>query len=482
MTTALPSRPPSIFRGILLNTGWLTIARASGDVAGILLFIGISRNLGLEAIGQYSYAFAVGTLTAALVGLGMEEFGLREYSRLDTKSRRAMFGDIMGLQLILVIVVVAALAVLLTFAPHARETKLVVVVVTIHVLTFQFANMFFIPSFAGQKMLLPAVAEFVCRVGALVASLLLVTVTKSTLAVTMAPLAVGTTLLMVFALGSAKHFNIEYPLGLPWRRVPSILAAIWPFAVFTILYNIFNRIAIIILAALRGEEAAGIYGTALKLYEFGLMPFFLLGVAAFPALSRSFAEDPGEFGKTAEKVFTTCVLGGALLCWGLVFVAPPLLVLVLGEEFEVARSATRLMGIVACLAAIDAFALRLMLAMHLQKQRMKIQALAVVVQVALLSALVPVFGVTGAIAATVGAQVLMIAGYFVCFGRSAAARHLIRAMRTFVILVSIVVLTGVGLFLLEVGEHYLAIGTFVALVLTAMMMNFLPMPLRRARN
>lgn len=478
-------RQRGAFLNILYNTGWLTIARVSGDLVGVLLFISISRKLGIAEIGEYSFAFAMAALVSAGVGLGLEEYGLREYSRQGLTERRQIFRGIMGLQVGLLPLLALLLAAFLFYSNTSVGTSIVVIIVCVHVLTFQFANMYFIPAFADQKMLMPAVAEFICRVGAICVGTLLVAFAGGNLIVGMAPLAVGTTLLLLVSLTSARHYNGELALSTSLKSLRSVLEKTWPFAVSTIIYNVYNRIGVVMLTTMQGQSETGVYATALKLYEFGTMPLYLLGIAVFPSLSRTYGESREEFCKTADKFLRTALAVAALLAWGLVFVAPNLLGVLLGPEFILARQATQFMAMVSVLGALDIFCLRVMLAMNLQRQRVYVQAVAVGINVALNLLLIPTFGVKGVIISTVVAQLTMVSWYLIYFSREPGMRVIYASLRSFALIVAIVVGSTAILMSLGFSETLIAVMALVALIVAVLSSGFVPAPwqlLRQART
>lgn len=417
-----------LFQRALVSTRWLTIARFSGDAAGVVLFFALSRRLGIEATGDYSFAFAVAALVAAFVGLGMEEFGLREYSRLDATQGRATFRTIMGLQTLLGLAAGVALLGYLAFTGTTAERAWTVVLVVLHVLTFQYALMYFIPAYSRQHMQVPAILECICRAGPMIVAALLVTYAGSSLMMAIVPIAAGTTLLMLLALGSARREGADLRPNVRAADLKALLSTAWPIAASTLAYNLYGRAPVVLLALLAGAAETGSFATAYKLYEFGLMPVFLLGVAVFPGLSRSFEQPGRAFAGLANAFLRTSMVFGTLLAWGLLFLAPPLLPLVLGADFTAAVTPTRLIAAVAYLAAIDLAFLRITLAMHLQELRLRIQASAMVVVIGLCAALIPTHGAVGAIVAFASAQIVMIMLYLFVLSRQAQSRELLRTV------------------------------------------------------
>ena len=464
------------FRSALVNTGWLTAARLSGDLAGVAFFIAISRRLGVEAVGDYSLAFAVAALVAAVVGLGLEEFGLREYSRLGLAERRALFPSIIGIQVSLLAVILAVGFGYWLLAAQSVSTMLVILQVTAHVLAFQFATMFFIPAFSRQRMFMPALAEFCFRFGSIVVAIGLVVFAGVSLPVAVMPLAIGTLLLLFVALASCARNNGEVVVRVDVAGIRAVMTSAWPIALSTIVYNVFNRAAVVMLSAFRGPAETGLYASALKLYEFGLMPMYLLGVAVFPVLSRSHDMAGDDFATISDKFLRTSLVFGALLAWGLVFVAPALLPIVLGTDFGAAAPATRMMGLVALLAAVDLACLRLMLAMHLQLARLRIQAAAVALNVALNVLLIPPFGLMGAIAATISAQVVMIAWYFSHFARHDGAHRLLATLRQFGGIAAPTLLTAAVAYAAGVQSWLLAALILLLFTVMVSVKGFAPLP------
>src|SRR3984957_18029658 len=75
------------------NTVWLTACRLTGDVLNLLLFVLISRQFGPAGVGAYSYGFAIATFAFVIGCLGIEEYGLRQFARLDAARTPPLLGE-----------------------------------------------------------------------------------------------------------------------------------------------------------------------------------------------------------------------------------------------------------------------------------------------------------------------------------------------------------------------------------------------------
>ena len=117
----------------------------------------------------------------------------------------------------------------------------------------------------------------------------------------------------------------------------------------------------------------------------------------------------------------------------MVFVVPPLLPLLLGSEFAAAKPVVQLMGAVALLTALDLAAGRLLWAMRMQNQRLRIQAIGLATNIVLNLILIPPLAVTGTILAAMATLVLMLvlAGKLIL--RELPAGHWVGIARAFML-------------------------------------------------
>jgi O-antigen/teichoic acid export membrane protein len=260
-------------------------------------------------------------------------------------------------------------------------------------------------------MRMPAIMETICRAGAIVAAACAVAFWGAGIPTAAAFMAGGTLLLLLYSLKSAASEGVSLKPSFNLQGFRLLVSGAWPVAASTLTYSLYCRTPVLMLTALAGAVETANFATAYKLYEFGLMPVYLLGLAVFPALSRQFDQPPASFVSLAKSYLKTSILFGALLAWGLLFVVPSTLVFILGADFAATEAATRLIAVVAFLAAIDLAFLRISLALHLQQLRLRIQVAAMVVNFAAGFALIPQFGALGAIASFIIAQLVMIGLY-----------------------------------------------------------------------
>jgi O-antigen/teichoic acid export membrane protein len=405
------------FGKFVSGAGMLAAARVAGDLTSALLFVAVSRVHGAEGVGLYAYGFAIAQIVQFAVSFGLVDYGMREYARAEPGRRGRLLGNALGIQAALVLVAGVAVAAHLWATAASAQAVLLISAVVAYQILHNFVLMLNIPSISAQHMAGPAIAEFVFRGGG--------TLAAAALVLWGVPLPLALTALLGGVLGlfvavwrmARRHDGAIVPrldreIALPMLRPASVFAA------STVVSALCARIGLILVVFLDGKAAAGVFATALKLVDVGMAPLLLLGVAVFPRLARSFAAEQTDLAVTIERYVRVSSALGALVFWGMVFVAPPLLPHIFGPDFADAGPTVRLMGVAAFLTALDHAAYRLLWTANLQARRLLIQGVGLTVTVVLGLALIPVAGAIGAIAATIAAMSVMLALAAVAIVRS----------------------------------------------------------------
>lgn len=382
---------------ITRNAIWLTGCRLTGDVINLLLFVLISRRFGPAGAGAYSYGFAVATFAFVIGCLGIEEYGLRQYARMDAARRPIFLGELLGSQLLMVALAVIALAAYLALTAPSRATLVMVCALAVYQITAAVAATLFIPAMAAQRMLWPALAELTARTVAF-------TVTGYSIGIAHLPLAdalfgypIAALIWLIVAVGCTRRFAPLARISMSMAGTRRIVAVLWSFALLEVFAQLFARIGVIALSLSVSDAAAGIFATGLKLIEVALLPLAFLGVAGYPRLSQLFAADLPAFRRSAADLMWLMLLGGGAAAWGVYFVAPPLLVPLLGQRFAGAEGLIQSMAVFALVQAVEVCLGRMLLCADRQIANAAFVAGGAILSVILNLLLVPRFGVSGAI-------------------------------------------------------------------------------------
>ncbi len=379
------------------NTAWLTGCRLGGDLLNLLLFVVISRQFGPVGVGAYSYSFAVATFAFVIGCLGIEEYGLRQYARLDFAERPGFLGELLGTQALMVVAAVIGLAAYLALTRPPPATLIMVGALGVYQITAAIVATLFIPAMAEQRMLWPALAQLVARAVAFAAAGYAIQFAHAPLAVALLGFPPAAVIWLSLAIRSTRHYLPLMRLTVSWAGTRRIMVILWSFALLEIFAQLFSRVGVIVLALAVGDAAAGLFATGLRLIEVALMPLSFLGVAAYPGLSRLFTTDVPVFRRSAADLLWIMLFGGGAVAWGLYFVAPSMLVPVLGQRFAGAEPVIQTMAVFALVQAVGVGLGRVLLSADRQTANAAFVAAGAILSVILNVLLVPRYGVNGAI-------------------------------------------------------------------------------------
>jgi O-antigen/teichoic acid export membrane protein len=434
------------------NAAWLVGCRVTGDVVAFALFVAISRHFGPAGIGAYSYGFAVATLGYYVSALGIDDYGVREYVRLPRSEGVRLIAELLGAQWVVIAATVAAFALYLWATGELRgEVATIVALLSSYQFAFALTRTLFIPAMGQQEMIAPAVIELACRAFAVVLAFVLIMLLRATLAESLVGYAIGAVILIAASAWSARRHVGSVRVGSSWRGTLERIRLLWSFATAAALVQVFARVGLIVLTLAAGAAVAGIYATGLKFVEVALVPLFFSGFALYPALSRLSVSDPRGFLHASMRFLFAWELMSGLTAWALYFAIPPLLEPLLGDRFVATAPVLRLMIPLAMMQAAEQALMRLLLVSDLQLPRLRLVALATLLNLLLAVALVPRWGITGAVVAGTLACAALVGGYVLVL--PAAVRKLVMRS-TLVLAVSLALAAGAAWYARYAGLTY----------------------------
>jgi len=413
---------------ITRNAIWLFAARISGDLLSLLLFILISRKFGPAGIGIYSYAFAVTGFVFVIGGLGIEEYGLREYARIDPALRSQVMAELLGVQAMMLAGALVAVSIYLLLTAPSLATLSVMASLGYYQAALALSSTLFIPAMGQQHMVGYALVDLICRGAAFIFTGIAIEAWGLPISQAMVGYPLAGSVLIALSLRSAVRHGGVLRVTLSRHSLLKTVSALWSFAAVEVLAQIVTRAGVIVLSLQIGAAAAGLYATGLRLIEVGLMPLTYMGVAAYPKMSRLFSEDLNAFRSFALNFIWAILAAGGILAWGLYFVAPELLVPVFGDRYSGTESVVRLMAGLALIQALELGIGRVLFAAHLQVLRAMAILLGAVGALVLSLIFTRKHGLDGAIAASVLSFVIIDAVYIAGLRRPMGGIKLVEAL------------------------------------------------------
>jgi O-antigen/teichoic acid export membrane protein len=413
---------------ITRNAFWLLGCRVIGDFLNLLLFILISRKFGPAGVGAYSYGFAVTGFVFVIGCLGIEEYGLREYARMDPTRQAPLLSELLGAQVLMIAMAVSGVGIYLLLTAPTHSTLVIMASLGFYQAMVALAGTLFIPAMGHQRMTGPALIDLVCRGVAFSFAGIAIYVWHLAVAQALLGYVLAGALLVALARSSAVRHGGALRIRVSWSALVNIVSILWSFAAVEVLTQLFARVGVIVLSLKVGEAAAGLYATGLRLIEVGLMPLAFIGVAAYPQLSRLYRDDKAAFQNFGLNFIWIVLAAGLILAWGVNFIAPQLLVPVLGSKYAGSEPIVQMMAGLALIQALEVGMGRVLFAANLQVARAVAIVLGAASALGLNLWLAPAFGVRGSIVAGVLSFAIIDTIYALALRRPLGGARLLRAL------------------------------------------------------
>jgi O-antigen/teichoic acid export membrane protein len=387
------------------NALWLLGSRIAADLLSLVLFLVVSRRFGPEGAGVYAYGFAIAALIYSATTLGIDEYGIREYTRSPRSRHSELISELLGAQVSIAAIALGVLGIFLLLTRPSMSTLIIVLSLTAYQLCVAFANTYFVPAMAEQHMRVPAASSLICRALAAVISIVMLT-SGASLTASLSIFAAAGVLMLGMSITSAQRFAVRGRPRVSTAVLRSGARALWSFAAVEVIAQLFTRIGVIVLSLRVSEAAAGIYATGLKLVEAACLPVLFGGMAAYPRLCKAFRE-PAAFARLSRWAiawgFTITVA-----CALALFVAIPLvLVPLFGQRFAGSEAVLAAMSTVVLVQGVEIVLGRLLLAANLNVVRAAWVTVGGLACAVATMVTVPIFGVPAAVACVVSAYLLL---------------------------------------------------------------------------
>ena len=389
---------------ILQQAGWLAGAKITQGIAGILATFAVARHLGPGVFGQLSLAIAVASFVATAATLGLEHIATRELasgsvrSPLKTLFRLRILGGASGTALLLC-------AASLTAARSGDFASLLLVLSLLPLVQAGDVAEWRLIA-AGQSRRVAIIVIAVSPIAAFVRLwmalegvhvLAFCWILIAEWAIRSAALQVATGGLLSDHRPATSEFVAD-ARALLRDSMPLLMSGI---AVF-----IYMRVDQFMIAGMLGTEQVGLYSAVVTLAEAPLVLPALLLRAALPILTKESEIDPAIRDRTLSTLMRAMFYLHALIALGLSLFSEPIIVFLYGEPFRAAAAAFSLQVLAAPFVALGVLSAAWLVLERCTGHALRRTLIGAVSNVLLNLLLIPRFGIAGAAAATLFAQLL----------------------------------------------------------------------------
>jgi O-antigen/teichoic acid export membrane protein len=398
-------------------------ARAVGYVASTLLaLLGVAlltRHLGVGAYGRYQTVISLITVLAAVTDAGMGTLGIREYAQRSGSARHALMRTLLGLRLALTTVGVGATVLVVIAAGYEPELVLGAALAGLGLLFSVLQTTLSIPLGAALRNVPLTGIDVLRQALTLVAFAVLVAAGAGVAAFLAVPIPVG----LVVVVVAAMLVRGQVPL------LPSIDVGAWvgllrssvAFALAIAVGTVYIYTAQVLCSFVASSTEAGLFAASFRVFVVATAIPGLLVTVAFPVLSRAARDDEERLAYALRKLVDTTSVLGAGIALGLVVGAPFVIDVMAGSDFAGAASVLRIQAVAMLASFVLAAWGFALLSLHLHREMLVANAVALVTSLAAVGALASTMGADGAALGTLLGEAVLAAGYLVALVRARPA-------------------------------------------------------------
>ncbi len=351
--SSAPAKPlPSLIRTdsetVVSNTAFLLTGQVVTGALSFILVIILARYLGNVGLGSYSSAVAMSALLMQLLDFGIPTYAVREIARRK-EAAGEFISSIMGLRAVLSMVMVAGAGAIFFLSVTGRisvETAQVMGLAVIATALSFLAEPLRATLLAYEKHHYYAaawIAERLIFIGLALGALLAGKGLVAVMAAFVISSATALLLSSIIVWSRFTKFTINIKGGLA-KDGRSLMASGLPFWLSNLLMTVYSRIDTLMLSAMKGFAATGLYNAAYKVTD--VFTFIPLAVSAafYPTLSRLFKNDKeGMLGILYRRAFYYLAIIALPMSVALTLLAERLMKFLYASEFHPAAGALQIL-------------------------------------------------------------------------------------------------------------------------------------------
>jgi len=395
--------------GVVANSAWSILAQGVTALIGGAIGIYAVRTFAPSSWGQYSTALALVGLVSVVSGAGLGPLALRE---LTSDPERQ--GEILGVTFqALAWTSVLAAVVLLAIAPalgYPREV-LVMVLVLAPLLALNPGLAILGSAFNARSRLVYA-AQFQIAQALIYGALSLVVITTLR---SVTGIAVST---VIAASGAAilgwvllrRRLALRVRLDQPRGKAFTFLRAAIPFGAIGLVGLVYDRADVLMLSVLSSASSVAHYTVPDGFLRLAWMVPSVVSAAFFPLLSRRIAAGSADAQYLFFLVARVFLFVSLPMSLALAVASPTLLPLVFGQEYTASVPVLQIMAWTLAFGFSNSILWYGVLAVHQERRALFVVLGGLVANVAVNAVAIPLYGPSGAAAALVVSEALVVVG------------------------------------------------------------------------
>lgn len=324
-------------KAIARNTGIGLAGTGLSRVLGLVIIVIVTRGLGVEAFGLFSFAVGFSSILVVLADLGINNLLQREIAR-QRGAVNAWVSNALTIKILLSIVTVAATVLAAWLLGYREETLrlvlLAIITLSIESITGVLASAFVAFEKVGVTTTINT-GRTALRLGLIA---LLAVSGLNAMTILFVYLLSQLASLIAHSLTYHLHLN-RFRWDGRWKQGVGVLRKGFPFGMATIFIMIYFKIDIAMLSSMQGDAAVGLYSAAYNLIDSLSYIPIALSTALLPVASRFYGGKNKELIDLAEQSVRFLFMLSLPIAVGTTVLAPGIIQLLYGPTYRDAAAA-----------------------------------------------------------------------------------------------------------------------------------------------
>jgi O-antigen/teichoic acid export membrane protein len=318
------------------------VARLVSMVCGVVFTGLLSRYIGVEKFGQYSYALSLATLLAGIVAFGLDTRAIRELAQAPHRSA-AILGRSLFIQIAAAALSLCGLAVYVLWYKQGEHSLWLILLVAAYTFLDTLGVLVVSLFRAREQMQYEAAAIIIGNVAIVGAVLLGIELELKLTGLLV--LVAATYVVKILTILALAHYKCE--LNHLWRELRPEMASLKagvPFFVTSIGNTIYATFPRLVVAAGSTLAAVGLYAAAERVVALIAVFVGIVDVVIYPIFAKRIEVSRDAFARTYLQVADFGLAGGLLIGLAVSAVLPEAVLLIFGREYRGAVSIAMLLA------------------------------------------------------------------------------------------------------------------------------------------
>ncbi|MBO8175162.1 MAG: flippase [Thermococcus sp.] len=389
---------------LLKNASWLFSAEIISRLLAYGVIILLSRTLGPEGLGQYSFIFSFVALTSIFSDLGVSYYVMREIAR-NKERKNELFPYALGFKITLAVINFGIIIFLALQLNKSNIIKSLIIIVALENILLQVSYFFTRIMFAHEVTKYEGIAKVIERVWAFFVGSAVLYVKRELALFILAILAgylLRDSLRIYWGSKFFEKIRVEFK-PVVWVNLLKHSYPFWLISLFTMIYY---RTDVVMLGLFRPDYDVGIYRAAYTLIQVALFIPNIVVATTMPSMARLWEENKKTLNILFKKSFQILLAIGLLGVIGYYIFANFAITIVFGAGFTKSVGVLRVLAVAVPFMFLNSLLGSFLNATGKELSFTKITAFTALLNVVLNYFLIQSYSYYGAAIATVVSQAL----------------------------------------------------------------------------